>query len=1065
MKEIYTKKNCLSDKWKFGNARAWRLIVVFTMGLLLSSPLFAQKEVFKIKGVVKDDKGIPLPGVSVKLKGTPLGTSTNSDGVYNLNVADRKEAVLVFFYIGFIKQEIPLAGKTELNVSLKEDLSSLDEVVVTGYGGVTKKKDLTAAVSSVSAKDIEERQPLNLFDALQGQAAGVLIMNDSGEPGAEGSIRIRGSSTFSTEGNGSNPLYVIDGVISDNASAINPADIQNIEVLKDAASAAIYGARAANGVILITTKRGQDGKPRVDVQYSHVFGKLAHKIQMANAAELRYYRKLQAGNPNGTAGGLTDSLNPSFNTDNDLQQLLLGNTGQRNDVKMSVSGGQKGLTYYGSGNYVDDRGIALNTWIKRIQSRFNVDYQMTDKVKWSTNASYYWQRGNFTSINSSIRPVFDRPSYARIFYPDGTLTSYLNTKRNPVANALLEDNIQEMFKAQIANSLRYQIFKDLNFTATFNAQLDNGQTFYFQPRFLSSNGTENIARNGFTKRFYYEMQGFFNYAKTFGKDHSVTALAGFSRDRTRSDLMSLEGKNFISEDVHFVTGANMVDLTKQRVSATAYSLASFFFRPGYSYKGRYIVQGTLRNDASSRFGIDRRSGTFISGSAAWRFSDEKFMGWAKKFLDDAKLRASYGTVGNDASGNYESIQRIEIGNESYGGVAGAALGSSFGNPTIKWENTLTKNIGLDLAFFKGRLSVTADYYIKTTNDLLYDRQIPKETGYSTVKVNVGNIENKGFEFAVNGTPVMGKDFKWNVTGNIAFERGKILKLYDGQQFIAGNKHLIREGGKIGDFYGWKNLGIYQYDVSNAYSTDGIRLTPVNVRVVEAVDGAGKKYTTSVCDGYTLNGQPYTGQVNSKYGNGAKLKGGDTEWVDVNNDGVIDDQDRQVIGNAQPDFYFGIINNFSYKNWTLSFIVNATIGGQVYNSFKQGLTNNSSSNGPALPEAVYGAWTKQGDVAIYPYFPDKDTRGSQRANGNSLFLEDASFVRLSSARLSYRFSPKMSSRVFTKNITAYIYGTNLLTWTKYTGYDPEFSSSTLTPGDDNGKYPKRREFGLGINIGF
>ncbi|MCX2450301.1 TonB-dependent receptor [Pedobacter sp. PLR] len=1062
MNQIYTMNLYLSDKWKVCPIRKVGVIVLLAIGMLFSPSAFAQT--IKVKGVVKDDKGVPLPGVGVKIKGTAVGTSTNGDGVYTVSLTGPNQ-VLVFTYIGFIPQEIPVGTKTTINVSLKENLNDLDEIVVTGYGGKTKKRDLTAAISSVNAKDIEERQPINLFDALQGQAAGVLVMNDGGEPGAEGSIKIRGASTFSTDGNGSNPLYVIDGVISDNGSTINPSDIQNIEVLKDAASAAIYGARAANGVILITTKRGQDGNSRIDAQYSHVFGKLAHKIAQANASELRYYRKLQAGNPNGNAGGLVDSLNPSFNSDNDLQDMLLGNTGHRNEVKLSVSGGQKGITYYGSGNYLDDQGIALNTWIKRLQSRFNVEFQVSPKVKWATNASYYFQTGNFTSINNSLKPVFDRPSYARIYYPDGTLTSYLNSKRNPVANALLEDNTQDTYKAQISNSLRYDIIKDLNFTATFNAQLDDGKSVYFMPRFLSANGIENLARNGTTRRVYYETQGFFNYNKVIGNDHTITGLAGFSMDRTRSDFTNLEGKNLIAEDVHFVTGANMVDLTKQRVGATAYSLASFFFRPGYNYKGRYIVQGTFRNDASSRFGRDRRSGSFISGSAAWRFSDEKFMGWAKKYLDDAKLRVSYGTVGNDASGNYESIQRIEVGSNSYGGVAGASLMETFGNPTIKWENTVTQNLGMDLVFMKGRLNLSADYYIKTTNDLLYDRQIPKETGFNTVKVNVGNIENKGLELALNGTPIKTDKFTWSVTGNLTFEKGKILKLYNGQEFIAGNKHLIQEGGNIGDFYGWKNKGVFPYDVSNAFNTDGIKLEPVNVRVVEAVDALGKTYMTSVCDGYTLNGQPYTGTVKSLSANGAKLKGGDTEWVDINNDGVIDDADRHVIGNAQPDFYFGLINNLSYKQFSLSFIFNGTIGGQVYNSLKQGLTNNSSSNGPALPEAIYGAWTKQGDIATYPYFPDKDTRGSQKANGNSMFLENASFIRLSSARFTYRFTPAMSKRVFTKNISAYIYGTNLATWTNYTGYDPEFSSSTLTPGDDTGKYPKRRELGLGINIGF
>jgi hypothetical protein len=312
---------------------------------------------------------------------------------------------------------------------------------------------------------------------------------------------------------------------------------------------------------------------------------------------------------------------------------------------------------------------------------------------------------------------------------------------------------------------------------------------------------------------------------------------------------------------------------------------------------------------------------------------------------------------------------------------------------------------------------------------------------------------------LNTVPVSSKNFNWNLTGNIAFERGRIKELADHQPFVI-SKWFVEEGGKIGNFYGWKSLGIYQYDVSNAYDKDGHRLTPVDV-----VLSADRKTIVSF-GGYTLNGKPYTDSVYRKTGNGIVLQGGDREWVDLNNDGVIDDADRMVLGNAQPDFYFGIVNTFNYKQWSFNVIVNGTIGGMVYNSFKYNLTNNSSSNGPALPEAIYGAWALQGDIATYPYFPRKNDRGSLRPNGNSYFLEDASFIRLSSAKLTYRLKSSISKKAFMNSASLYVYGINILTWTDYTGYDPEFSSSNaLQPGDDNGKYPKRRELGLGINVQF
>lgn len=1035
--------------------KRWATLLPFLF--LFSSSLFAQN--VRVGGTVKDDKGNKLSGVSVKIKGATGGTTTDTSGMFSLSVPS-DHSVLVVSSVGYIDKEVTVNGKSIVNVTLAEKPNNLDEVVVIGYGQTQKKRDVGGAISSVSNKQIQERQPVNLFDALQGQAAGVLIMNDNGEPGAQGSIQIRGANTFTADGN--TPLYVVDGVITDNGAAINPNDIERIEILKDAASASIYGARSAAGVILITTKKGREGKPRLDVQYSKIYGWLAHHIQAANASELRYYRKIQNGNLSGSSGSFTDSLNPSFNSDNDYQFLLLGNRADRDDIKMSVSGGQKALTYFGSLNYINDQGIALNTWNKSVQSRINTELQASSKFKYSTNLSFYWSYGNFTSINNSLRPVFDRASYLPVYNPDGTLTSYLNSKRNPVANALLEDNTRETMKAQMNHQIDFQITKDLKFTTSFNAQLTNYTGFYFQPRFLDANGVQNIGRNDVNRNFMWLLQGFLNYNKRFG-DHNISALLGAEKDRVKEDDTHLEGKNFVIETAHYVKGAFMSNLTLQTYDGSAVSTASAFGRINYNYKERYILQGTYRRDASSRFGPDNAIGNFFSGSFAWRFSDENFMNWSRGFLTDGKLRFSWGQTGNDRVGNYDWQQIVNQANTSYNGVPGASVSTNFGNSGLGWEATEQKNAGLDLTMFKGKLSLVTDYYIKTTHNLLYSQPLPSQVGYYTTKVNIGTIETRGLEFQVNSTPYSSKNFTWNLNGNIAFERGRIKSLAGGQPFIVG-KWYIEPGGRIGNFYGWKRLGIYSSDAANAYDKNGNKLTPVGLTIVP---GSTPRNSTVTVSGYQLNGKPYTDSVYRKTGNGLVLLGGDAEWQDLNNDGVIDDQDRQILGNAQPDYYLGVINTFTYKNFSLNVIVNATIGGKVYNSFKQGLTNNSSSNGPALPEAIYGAWVAQGqEGATYPYFPDKDTRGSQRGSGNSYFLEDGSFIRLSSARLSYRFTPKLARKAFMNSASVYVYGTNILTWTNYTGYDPEFSSTNaLQVGDDNGRYPKRRELGLGLNVQF
>jgi TonB-linked SusC/RagA family outer membrane protein len=1051
--------------------------------LVLNTFTYAQGPI-KVSGTVTDLKGDPLPGVTVKVKGATGGANTTVDGKYTLNVTNAN-AIIVFTYVGFVTTEEALNGKTVLNVKLAESSVALNEVVVsTGYGGTARKRDITSATSTITDKQIQERQPLNLFDALQGQAAGVLVVNDNGEPGAEGSITVRGPSTFSSEGQGTNPLYVIDGVITQNASLLNPNDIQSVEVLKDAASSAIYGSRAANGVILITTKRGVEGKPRIDLQYAYTTGKLSHFIQTANAADVRYYRRLQGGLLPGYGSTLVDSLNPGQNSDNDLQRLVLGNSSARHDVKFSLGGGQKNLTYSASLNYLDDQGTLINTYSKRIQSRINVDYQFAKAVKYSANISFYRQTGNYSNFANQVRPAFDRPSNYLLYYPNGSLTSYINGKRNPIANAMYEVNKREEYRTQFVNTLNVDITKDLKFTTALNTQLDNSEGFFFSPRIVNAqDGLTNAARNNIFQRFYYEAQAYLNYNKTVNKDHNISATLGISRDRSRNDTTNLSGTNFVLENIQTVTGANITNLRQQRVRLVPISTGSYFGRFSYNYKSKYFIQGVYRNDASSRFGVDNRSGGFPAGSVGWRFSDEKFLSFTKKALDDGKIRFSYGKAGNDPIGAFESLALLEIGGDSYNGVAGISPTANLYNSALKWESTTTKDLGLDLTFLKGRLTATIDGYIRTTSDLLYNRQIAKETGYTVQRVNIGNIENKGLEFVLGGNAIKGKNFNWNINANVTLERGKILKLNNGETFVAtgsggvsgGNaRYLIAEGLRIGSFYGWKNLGVYQYDASNAYSTDGQRLTPVGITSVATTRGgptaAGApngNAGATVAASYTLNGQPYTGTVvKRRTSGGATLLGGDTEWEDLNNDGVIDDADRQVIGNAQPDLYLGFVNNFSYKNFSLSFIINATLGGQVYNQFKQNLTNFANAGGPSLPEAVYGAWTKQGDVATYPYYPDKDIRGSQRIGGNSYFLENASFVRLSNARFTYRLNQNIAKKVYTKNISLYVYGVNLLTYTNYTGFDPEFTSSSgLTPGDDTGRYPKRREIGFGINVGF
>jgi TonB-linked SusC/RagA family outer membrane protein len=1001
----------------------------------------------KVTGTVKDASGQGLPGVSIKVNGTVTAAVTDATGKYNISA--KAGSTLTFSFIGFTTTEKVVPANNVLDVVLAETASSLSEVVVTGFGGKVKRSDLTSAVSSVSAKDIQDRQPVNLLEALQGKASGVLVTNDGG-PGAEGTIQIRGITTLN---GGAGPLYVVDGVVTDNGRNLNPLDIESIEVLKDAASASVYGVQAANGVILITTKKGVEGVPQVGVQYTHLFGWLAHKLPQSNAQEVRAFRRLQTPTST-TAGSSTDSLNPSFNADNDLQKLLLGNLGNRDQVNLSLAGASKTLNYYTSINYMDDKSIVINSFAKTLQTRLNISYQPTTFLKYTTNLSLYYQNKNEIPIARTVNVIFDRPANSLIYYPDGSLTSYINSKRNPVANALYEINKTETYSAQVNNQLDLMFSKSFRWTNLFNASYENPQYTFFSPRYLSSGRVANNGINELKKNFRYEIQSYFNYNKTFGKFNSLAVTLGLDAQKQSTDIFHLEYANTTSEEITAALPAYLT-VTNTYTDGSGYTQSSVFARANYNYKSKYYLTAVVRNDGSSKFGPDERRGYFYSGSGAWRFSAEKFMDWAKNYLDDAKLRASYGRVGNDQIANYLYLTKVSF-NGSYNGVGAASYDPTFGNNTIHYEANEQTNIGLDLALLKGRLNVTAEVYKKSSIGLLYPQELAKETGFSNVTVNLGTINVKGLELTVSGVPIAKKNFNWNVDANISFERGTIGELAGHVPFTAGNKWYVQEGGKIGDFYGWTNLGVYQWNESNAYNDSWKKLTVV-------LGGDGKPLYVGGKPQYTYNGQPYAGTVHNLYDPAGKLKGGDAEWENMNADSLIDDNDRHVIGNAQPKFYLGLSNNFTYKGFSLFFLFNASIGGQIYNTLLQS-SNNPSNTGPGNPDMLYNVWRQQGDIAKYPYYVERTNRGNQKIAGNSIYLEDASFIRLASVRLSYNLDTKLTSKLHLKGLSGFIYGTNLLTWTNYRGYDPEFSTSNpLTPNDDTGKYPKRREAGLGINI--
>ncbi|MEO8112402.1 MAG: TonB-dependent receptor, partial [Ginsengibacter sp.] len=994
-------------------------------------------------GTVTDEEGHGIEGASVNLKGTSTGTITDTYGNYSLDVT-QASPVLVYSYVGFLPQEVQVNKRRAINVTLRSSISNLDEVVVVGYGS-QKKRDVTGAISSVSSAQIKERQPINVFDALQGQAPGLQIAQESGRPGASSSVRIRGTATL--EG-GADPLYIVDGAQGVNIDGINPSDIESIEILRDAASAAIYGSRSANGVIIITTKKGKEGKPRISLQYLTTFGNLAHKVPQANAADRRLLDLKRSSS--GVSNRPTDSLNPGYNADNDYQDLLT-RTGKRNQVDLSVSGGAKTMNYYASLGYIDDQGIIENSWAKTARARFNVDFKPSDKFTFGSRVQASYQKENRIDEGRTLQQAIQRPPNFRIYFQDGTLSGLIGGRRNPLAEALYDKNNYDIYNGDIYGYASYNFLKELKFTVDANVAATYSHNLQFFPKLVSSaNPLNNSIEDHTDYDTYWQTQAYFNYDKTFGSDHHVIGVFGVSADEGFTHTEDLEGTNLVTETVLTLNSAQVIlpgDTHEEK-----YFSNSVFARLGYSYKGKYLINSNFRADASSRFGKDNRWGYFPSASVGWRFSEEKFMDWSRKYLDDGKIRMSYGVTGNDRIGPYESILRYTFGSNYYNGLSGVATNSVFGNNELSWESTTQFNVGADLTLLKGRLSITADYYNKVTTDLLYSAPLPSNTGFNSVKVNVGSIQNKGFEFLVSGYPIRNSDLQWNISYNMSFNNNTVKELYGGTTLLPGspNVWIAEEGGRLGDFYGYKALGVYAYDESNAWTPDWQQLIPV--------------FDNGTVSGYTLNGKSYSGEVKQLYTNGLPSRGGDMIWQNTNKDSVIDDNDRIILGNAQPKWIAGLTNLVNYKQFSLSFSFYVSWGGNIYDNARAQLNRNVTSNVTPEPDFIQGAWWHQGDVTTYP-IAKNNSLGNNR-DGSSLYIEDASFIRLRNLRLSYELPKKITSKIKMNGLSVYLYGNNLLTWTNYRWYDPEISlGSALTSGLDSGRFPKKREFGGGINLNF
>lgn len=979
-------------------------ITVFLALLLVNVFAFAQNTT--IKGVVKDKKGQTLPGVSVKVKGSATGVATGLDGAFSINA--EANSTLVFSFIGFTTQEQPLAGRTELQVSLAEENQTLSEVVVVGYG-TQRKGDITGAVAVIGKKELEERPNTQIGNLIEGKTAGVQVVSPSGSPSASLSIKIRGTNSITA---GSNPLYVIDGVPTQDTRSFNPADIESISVLKDASSAAIYGAQGSNGVVLITTKHGTTAKPKVDFSAYAGFSTVRKKLSVLNADQ---YRDLATD-----LGYTTDWSQYTANT-NWQNEIFRNGTSQ--NYQLAISGKNQGTTYYISGGWTQQKGVIETSQMQRYNFKTNLDQKVTNWLTVGTNIGYTRYDDVSITDNTNVNGggvllgALTTPPNIGIINSDGTYTSNpFQQWENPLASLY---GSTRPYKNQRLLGNAYAEIKflpELKFRSNAGIDYINGVTDYFLDPYLTSYGRQNngIARNETNLTNYWITDNTLSYNKAFGK-HNFSALAGFIAQKYRYENTYIQTTSF--------SGNNITTTNAGSVIGSAYNNKSEKFnisaiaRVNYDYAGKYLLTANFRADASSVFGSNNRWGYFPSFSAGWRLSEESFLKDVE-VINDLKLRAGFGIVGNDQLGSsyYSYLGQVSSGaNYIIGGnVTPGNYPSTVPNPDLKWEQTQQTNIGIDLSVLNNRLTFTADAYLKDTKDLLLNYPLPRSTGFDYAIKNVGKLRNKGLEFMVSSKNIVKNDFQWNTDFNISFNRNKVVDLV-GQEFYnnnissRGEVSLIAEGQPLGVFYGYIAAGVDPQTGNMLY---------------KAKDG-------------TLTSSPST-------------------------------SDRTIIGNPNPDFIYGLTNTLTYKDFSLNIFLQGSQGNDIFNASR---IETESMTGPQNQStAVLRRWTTPGQVTDIPKASVNNTDNSRIS---TRFVENGSYLRVKTATLSYSVPKLFAQKLKLSTIRVYVTGENLFTFTKYSGYDPEVnafvtSNNTNTNGGfgiDYGTYPQTRNLIFGLNASF
>ena len=988
-------------------------MMVCLIGMLLPMCMFAQQ--ITVQGVVKDQTGETVIGASVMEKGTTNGTITGIDGDFSLNMSPN--GTLVVSFVGYKTQEVQVKGQKQLQVVLSEDAEMLDEVVGIGYGTM-KKSDLTGAVSSIGNKDIKDSPVSNLGQAIQGKISGVQIV-DAGKPGDNVSIKIRGLGSI----NNCDPLVVIDGVPTDlGLSSLNMADVERLDVLKDASATAIYGSRGANGVVMITTKRGTEGKGKLAVSANYSFQNATNVPSLLNAAqyaELSNDMMVNSGrNPN------PEWANPSeLGAGTDWMDELL-RTGVMQNYTVSYSGGNEKSHYYVSGGFLDQSGIVKSVNYRRFTFQSNSDAQVLKWLKFSNNITFSadTKKSGSYNIGDALKalPIYPVKNEDGSWSgPDGNSEWYGST-RNPIGPTELNKSQTDGYNFLANLTAELTFTKWLKFKSTFGYDAKFWFIDNFTPKYnWKPTPTEETSRyKSDNKSFTYLWDNYFLFDHTFAEKHRVGLMAGMSAQWNTNDYLNAQKNVFMFDNVHEMD--NGEEIYAIGGNETEWALLSYMARVNYSYEDRYLLTATIRRDGSSRFGKKHRWGTFPSVSVAWRASQEK---WFPKndYINDLKVRAGYGVTGSQASvGNYSYLASYNTSVYPFGISSGnqtALVSSTLANPYIHWEEVAQTNIGFDASLFNSRVMFSFDAYLKETRDMLVKASIPITSGFedtTTTYTNAGKVRNQGIEMSLHTI---------NLTGELGWETN-LTATY--------NKNKIKDLNS--------DVPYYINQINNSYVTMLAKDYPINVFYGYITDGIFQNQSEVNTHAVQPGAEP-----------------GDIRFRDLNNDGVINDSDRTVIGNPNPSWLFSMNNSLSYKGFELSVFLQGIAGNKIYNA------NNIDNTGMAAAynqtTDVLKRWQGEGTSNSMPRAvfgdPNQNTRVSDR------FVENGSYLRLKNITLSYTFPKQWLQKAQIENARLSLSCENVATITGYSGFDPEVGIN----GIDQNRYPISRTFSLGLNFNF